>query len=106
MIATLFSLLQVNFFISLPVLVIVAVGQWVVQFRLIFEHSVSVKNGLLCIFFSQLSAFFLSFFIWLSWPLDTGLILYHDRISIPAVVAEMIAIPFWLRYFGYFSPSR
>ena len=39
--------------------------------------------------------------IWLLWPLHPDLILYRNRISIPAILGEIIAIPFWLKRFGY-----
>lgn len=95
------QVLSLNFFISLPVLVISAAGQWVIQFRLIFNHTVTLKNGLLCILLTQISVYVLSLIIWLLWPLDPNLVMYHNRISVPAVSAEILLIPLWMRYFGY-----
>jgi len=102
----LFELLSLGFFISAPILVICAIGQWVIQFRLIPEHNVPHIKGLKCIFYTQISVYFLSIILWILWPLDPQLIMYNNRISVPSVIGEIIAIPFWLKYFGYFKPKK
>ncbi|MFK5984145.1 MAG: hypothetical protein QM479_01790 [Pseudomonadota bacterium] len=100
--SALIDLLALNFFISAPLLVISAVGQWVIQFRLIPEHQVTHLRGLRCIIYSLISAYLLSLIIWISWPADPALIMYNNRISLPAVFGEFIAIPFWIIRCGYF----
>jgi len=101
----LFELLSLSFFISAPILVISAIGQWVIQFRLIPEHNVQHMDGLRCILYTQISVFIFSIFLWIFWPLDPQLIMYNNRISVPSVIGEIIAIPLWIKYFGYFNSS-
>lgn len=95
------ELLTLAFFIGAPILVISAIGQWVLQFRLIENHNVEHLAGLRCILYSAVSAYLLSLIIWIFWPLHPELIMYNNRISIPTVIGELIAIPFWLKRFGY-----
>lgn len=101
----LLELLSLNFFISAPILVISSIGQWVIQFRLIPEHNISHMTGLRCIIYAQVSAYVLSLIIWILWPLDPLSIMYNNRISIPTVIGEFIAIPLWIKRFGYFKPK-
>ncbi|MBF0265769.1 MAG: hypothetical protein HQL46_10890 [Gammaproteobacteria bacterium] len=97
------ELITVSFYISAPILVIAAIGQWVIQFKLIPNHHLNTLPALRCIIFTIITAFILSIIIWLIWPFDPSLIMYNDRISIPASIAEFIAIPFWLKRCGYFN---
>ncbi len=99
------ELLSLGFFIGAPILVISAVAQWLIQFRLIPDHNIPHMTGLKCIFYAQLSAYFLSLFLWVLWPIHPDLIMYNDRISVPTVIGEIIAIPFWIKRFGYFKKS-
>ena len=92
--------------IGAPILVISAVGQWVIQFRLIPEHNVPHMQGLRCIIYTQLSAYLLALVVWLLWPIDPQLIMYNNHISVPNVIAELITIPFWLKRFGYFKKKN
>jgi hypothetical protein len=98
-----FEFFSLGFFIGAPILVISAIAQWLIQFRLIPDHNIPHMRGLRCILYAQLSAYFLSLFIWMLWPLDPELIMYNNRISIPTVIGEIIAIPFWIKHVGYFK---
>lgn len=98
-----FEVLSVSFLVGLPIFIIAAVAQWVLQFRVFPNPGLSIAQGLSCILITFVSAYLLSMLIWLFWPLHTGLILYNDRISIPAVIAEIIALPFWMKRYGYFK---
>ncbi len=92
--------------VNAPIQVIITIGQWLLMARFL-NHDYSNKNSigdiLSCLSLSYISAFFLALIIWLFWPLDPELILYNNRISIPAIIGELIAIPFWLNQFGYFK---
>jgi len=97
------ELLHIAFYVSVPVHLLAAVGQWVIQFRLIPFHQVPTMKGIQCIILTTLSAFFLGILFWIFWPLHPELILYNDRISIPAAIAHFIMMPLWLSFFGYFK---
>jgi len=97
------ELLTISFYVSAPILVISAVGQWVIQFKLIPNHHLETLAALRCILYTIISAYILSILIWLAWPLDPSLIMYNDRLSIPTAIAEFIVIPFWLKRCGYFK---
>ncbi|MFK5891859.1 MAG: hypothetical protein QM504_01400, partial [Pseudomonadota bacterium] len=99
----LLELLSLGFFVGAPILVISAIGQWVIQFRLIPVHNVPHMAGLRCIVYAQVSAYMLSLIIWILWPLDPLLIMYNNRISVPTVIGEFIAIPLWINSYGYFD---
>jgi len=106
MLVRILELFSLAFFVGAPILVISAIGQWVVQFRLIHNHNVEHLAGLKCIFYSAISAYFISLFIWIFWPLHPDLIMYNNRISIPTVIGEFIAIPIWLKRFGYILKNK
>jgi len=106
MLARVLELISLEFFIGAPILVICAIGQWVIQFRLIQNHNVEHLAGLRCILYSAISAYFLALFIWIFWPLHPELIMYNNRINIPTVIGEFIAIPFWLKRFGYIKKKK
>jgi len=101
MLSRIFELLTIAFFIGIPVHLIASIGQWVIQFRLIPDHQVKTTDGIKCIFLTLISSYFLSLVIWILWPLHPDLILYHDRLSVPATIAELICMPFWIRHYGY-----
>jgi hypothetical protein len=98
-----FELLSLGFFVGAPILIISAIGQWVIQFRLIPEHNVPHLSGLRCILYTQITTYILSLIIWVFWPIDPQLIMYNNRISIPTVIGEFIAIPLWMKRYGYFN---
>jgi len=106
MLARILELFSLAFFIGAPILVISAVGQWVLQFRLIQNHNVEHLAGLLCILYSALTAYVLSLLVWIFWPLHPDLIMYNNRISVPTVIGELIAIPIWLKRFGYIFTQK
>jgi len=90
------------FLVNLPIQIIITVAQWLVMARFIAPQDISFCDAIRCLGATYLSAFLLSLPIWLFWPLSNELVLYSNRISMPAVIAEMIAIPFWLKRYGYY----
>ena len=101
-----FELLSLGFFVGAPILVISAIAQWLIQFRLITEHNVPHLSGLRCILYAQISAYILSIIVWVFWPIDPQLIMYNNRISIPTVIGEFIAIPLWMKRYSYFNQNK
>lgn len=91
------------FFINAPIQIIMTVAQWLVMARIIGPKDKTARDALRCLVLSYITAYILAVLIWLVWPLEPELILYRDRISIPAIIGELIAIPFWLKRFGYFK---
>ena len=69
--------------------------------RFIAPQDKSFYDAISCLGMSYISAFIVSLFIWLLWPFPADLVLYSNRISIPAVLGELIVIPFWLKRYGY-----
>ncbi|MCU7833790.1 MAG: hypothetical protein KZQ83_00950 [gamma proteobacterium symbiont of Taylorina sp.] len=90
------------FLVNLPIQVIITIAQWLVMARFIAPQDKSLCDAFRCLAATYLSAFLLALPIWLFWPLANDLVLYSNRISIPAVIGELIAIPFWLKRYGYF----
>ena len=91
------------FLVNLPIQFIITIAQWLVMARFIAPEDVSFCDAIRCLLLTYISAFILSLIIWLLWPLSPDLVLYSNRISIPAVIGELIAIPFWLKHYGYFK---
>lgn len=94
------------FFINAPIQVIITIGQWLLMARFIAPPDKTISDALQCLALSYITAYFLSLVIWLIWPLDPELIMYKNRISIPAILGEAIAIPFWLKRFAYIGRSQ
>ena len=69
--------------------------------RFIAPQDKTIYDAIRCLGLTYISAFILSLIIWLLWPFSPDLVLYSNRISIPAVLGELIAIPFWLKRSGY-----
>ena len=69
--------------------------------RFIAPEDKTIGDALSCLGLTYLSAYLLSLIIWLFWPLDPELVMYSNRISVPAILGEIISIPFWLKRFGY-----
>ena len=99
--ATFFEVIILAFFINAPIQVIITIGQWLLMARFIAPENKTIGDALSCLGLTYLSAYLLSLLIWLFWPLDPELVMYNNRISIPAILGEMIVIPFWLQRFGY-----
>lgn len=94
--------------INAPIQLIITIGQWLLMARFLGPNTVgadkrTIGDALSCLALTYLSAYFIALFFWLFWPLDPELILYNNRISMPAVLGEIIAIPFWLKQYGYFK---
>jgi len=94
------------FFINAPIQVIITIGQWLLMARIIAPQDKTIGEAMQCLALSYVTAYFLSLIIWLVWPLDPELIMYKNRISIPAILGEVIAIPFWLKRFGYIGRKQ
>lgn len=94
------------FFINAPIQIIITIGQWLLMARFLAPADKTITDALTCLGLSYLSAFILSLLIWLFWPLDPELVMYNNRISIPAILGELIVIPFWLKHFGYIGRGK
>ena len=104
---TVFLALSVN----APIQIIITIGQWLLMTRFLKPEAKTISrktiaDNLSCLVLTYLTAFLLSLPIWLFWPFDPELILYSNRISIPAIAGEIIAIPFWLKQYGYFGDNQ
>ncbi len=102
---SLIEIATLAFSINAPIQLIITIGQWLLIARFLNPPNKTISNTLLCLVVSYISAYLIALGLWLFWPIDPELILYHNRISIPAVLGEMIAIPFWLKQFGFFKPE-
>ena len=89
------------FLVNAPIQVIISVAQWLLMARFIAPQDKSFCDAIRCLAATYTTAFILSLIIWLVWPFPNEWVLYSNRISIPAVLGELIAIPFWLRRYGY-----
>ena len=87
--------------VNAPIQIIITIGQWLLMARFLAPKERTFKDALSCLALTYISAFLLALLFWLFWPLSPELILYNNRISIPAILGEIIAIPFWLYQFGY-----
>ena len=96
-----FDSLALAFFINAPMQIIITIGQWLLMARFIAPENKTIGDALACLALTYISAYLIALLIWLFWPLHPDLILYRNRISIPAILGEIIAIPFWLKRFGY-----
>ena len=66
----------------------------------------TIGDALTCLAATYITAYFIALLFWLFWPLHPDLIMYNNRISVPAVLGEIIAIPFWLKRFGYIKSAQ
>lgn len=89
------------FFINAPIQLIITIGQWLLMGRFLAPEDKTLNDALSCLALSYFTAYLLSLIIWFAWPFDPELVMYNNRISIPAILGEMIAIPFWLKRFSY-----
>lgn len=89
------------FLVNLPIQEIITIAQWLLMALFIAPEDKSFCDASHCLSLTYITAFILSLIIWLLWPLSPDLVLYSNRISIPAVIGELIAIPFWLKRYGY-----
>lgn len=91
--------------VNAPIQVIITIGQWLLMARFLTSNTNrrTIRNALSCLALTYISAYAIALPIWLFWPFDPELILYNNRISMPAVIGEAIAMPFWLYRFGYFK---
>ena len=92
--------------VNAPIQVIITIGQWLLMARFLAPKERTFSDALSCLSLTYITAFVLALFFWLYWPLDPELILYNNRISIPAIMGEIIAIPFWLYQFNYFKSKE
>ncbi|MDX2502881.1 MAG: hypothetical protein QNL62_00180 [Gammaproteobacteria bacterium] len=97
--------LVLAFFINAPIQIIITIGQWLLMARFIAPQDKTISDALACLALTYISAYLIALLIWLFWPLAPDLIMYNNRISIPAVLGEIIAIPFWLKKFAYLKPK-
>ncbi len=89
--------------VNAPIQIIITIGQWLLMARFLAPRERTLSNALSCLALTYSTAFLLSLLFWLFWPFNPELILYNNRISIPAILGEIIAIPFWLYRFNYFK---
>ena len=94
------------FLINAPIQIIITIGQWLLMARFLAPEGKTISEALTCLGLTYLSAYLLALLIWLFWPLDPELVMYNNRISIPAIMGEMIAIPIWLKRFGYIGQAK
>lgn len=94
------------FFINAPIQLIITIGQWLLMARFLAPKEKTIADALSCLALSYFTAFLLSLPIWFAWPFDPELVMYNNRISIPAILGEMIAIPIWLRRFAYIGGDK
>lgn len=94
------------FFINAPIQLIITIGQWLLMGRFLTPKDKTIGDALSCLALSYFTAYILSLFIWFAWPFDPELVMYNNRISIPAILGEMIAIPIWLKWFGYIGSNK
>lgn len=94
------------FLINAPIQIIITVAQWLLMARFIAPQDKSFCDAVRCLGKTYISAFIAALIIWLFWPLSTELIMYNNRISIPAILGELIVIPFWLKRCGYILRSK
>jgi len=98
--------LLLAFFINAPIQLIITVGQWLFMARFLAPVDKTLGETLSCLALSYFTAYLLSLLIWFAWPLDPELVMYNNRISIPAVLGEIIVIPFWLKRFAYIGSKE
>ncbi len=101
-----FEIIVLAFSVNAPIQIIITIGQWLLMARFLAPNNKSISDVLSCLALTYITAFLLALLFWLFWPLDPDLILYNNRISIPAILGEIIAIPFWLKQFGYFKKNK
>ncbi len=94
------------FFINAPIQLIITIAQWLLMVRFISIRTQTISSILSCLIFSYLSAYLLSLFFWFAWPLDPEWVMYNNRISIPAILGELVALPFWLKWYGYMGRKK
>lgn len=94
------------FFINAPIQIIITIGQWLLMGRFLAPQDKTLGDALNCLALSYVSAYLLSLVIWLAWPFAPELVMYNNRISIPAILGEVIAIPVWLKWFGYIGSTK
>ncbi len=98
---TILDAMILAFFINAPIQIIITIGQWLVMAQFIAPPDKTIKDALNCLAATYVSAYFIALLIWLFWPFDPELSMYKNRISIPAIIGEAIAIFFWLKHFKY-----
>ena len=101
-----FEIIVLALSVNAPIQVIITVGQWLLMVRFLSPENKTISDVLSCLALTYVSAFLLALLFWLFWPFDPELILYNNRISIPAILGEIIAIPFWLKQFGYIGKKK
>ncbi len=69
--------------------------------RFIAPSDRTIKHALSCLAATYITAWFIALLLWLFWPLDPDLILYKNRISIPAVIGEAIAMLYWMKHYKH-----
>ncbi len=92
--------------VNAPIQIIITIGQWLLMARFLAPRERSLSDALSCLALTYITAFLLSLLFWLFWPLNPELILYNNRISIPAILGEAIAIPYWLYRYNYFKNNK
>lgn len=96
--------LVVAFLINAPIQLIITIGQWLLMTRFLAPDNKTISDTIKCLALSYISAYVIALVIWLFWPLAPELVLYRNRISVPGVLGELIAIPYWLYKLGWLKP--
>ncbi|MDX1654460.1 MAG: hypothetical protein R3310_04530 [Candidatus Competibacteraceae bacterium] len=94
------EVLRLGLMVALPVLAVTAAFQAVVLLKLLDLPHGGRARALWCILLTALSAYLLSLPLWLLWP-DPDNLLLRDTFSVPALLGEAMAMPFWLWRLGF-----
>lgn len=101
-----FDIVLLALSVNAPIQLIITIGQWLLMARFLAPREKTIGHALSCLLYTYITAFLLALIFWLFWPFDPELILYNNRISVPAILGEIIAIPFWLKQYGYFTHNQ
>ncbi len=95
------ELLELGARAAAPVLVVAAAFQGVALFRVRGVPRQRRAAAAACIALTAASAWLLSLPLWLLWPPGAGTVMMRDTFSIPAILAEAVAMPLWLWHLGF-----
>ena len=94
------EILRLGLAAASPVLTVTAAFQGVVLLKLLDLPPGGRGRALVCILLTALSAYVLSLPLWLLWP-DPDSLMLRDTFSVPALIGEALAMPFWLWRLGF-----
>jgi hypothetical protein len=99
---TLFELITITLLLGAPVYITGAIAQGLAIFFLRFGMRRNFVRGILCISTTFVASVPLTMTFWalITMPSD-GYFMFLDFIMTPALLAELVMIPFFLMLFGY-----